>query len=114
MVTGVGVRVGPRMWLGMPWWLTLLFALLLFPFWVVYVIIYGIIRLSVGSARFDKSRRTVDAQLTDAYASIYQPGKPKAVAPAGWYVAEDPRELRWWDGERWTAHTRPSATAAIS
>ncbi len=27
--------------------------------------------------------------------------------PAGWYPAE-PRTERWWDGTRWTAHTRPT------
>ncbi|RIJ34558.1 DUF2510 domain-containing protein, partial [Clavibacter michiganensis subsp. insidiosus] len=28
-------------------------------------------------------------------------------AAAGWYDDQDPRFVRWWDGERWTEHVQP-------
>jgi Protein of unknown function (DUF2510) len=33
-----------------------------------------------------------------------------APTPAGWYPVDAATE-RWWDGETWTEHTRPSAAA---
>jgi uncharacterized protein (AIM24 family) len=36
--------------------------------------------------------------------------------PANWYPdpGGDTSQLRWWDGERWTEHTRPAASDSIS
>ena len=28
--------------------------------------------------------------------------------PAGWYADDDPQQLRYWDGSRWTDHTAPA------
>ncbi|RII88988.1 DUF2510 domain-containing protein, partial [Clavibacter californiensis] len=33
-------------------------------------------------------------------------------AAAGWYDDQDPRYVRWWDGERWTEHVQPRPEAA--
>ncbi|WP_284975467.1 DUF2510 domain-containing protein [Arthrobacter sp. efr-133-TYG-104] len=35
---------------------------------------------------------------------------PGSTTPAGWYPdPADPRQVRWWDGQAWTAHLRPAA-----
>ncbi|RII89978.1 DUF2510 domain-containing protein, partial [Clavibacter michiganensis] len=34
-------------------------------------------------------------------------------AAAGWYDDQDPRYVRWWDGERWTEHVQPRPEVAL-
>ena len=62
------------------------------------------------------TRRLARASIYHEMGRIIMPDTPGAAGrpPAGWYADHpDSPSLRWWDGQRWTAHTQPRPGACV-
>jgi len=68
--------------------------------WLIFLIVIGVLVTVVGVLVSVISRSSSTGRRTAPLIRTAQ--------PAGWFPDQaDPRLLRWFDGQRWTAQTRP-------